>query len=407
MMELLAPAGDMEKLKTALHFGADAVYFAGKHFGLRAFSANFEDLSEPVKYCHERGKKAYVTVNIYARNFDIPALSKYLVHIEESGADGIIVSDIGIMELAKRVAPSLNIHVSTQANTTNYLACETFASHFGAKRIVLARELTFAEVSEICKNLKGKAEIEVFAHGAMCISYSGRCLLSSYLCNRDGNRGECVQACRWEYTLHEISRNKDFGIEEDEQGTYILNSKDLCLINRLAEIDSIGVSSIKIEGRMKSPYYVATVVNAYRRGLDLLEECKRLGKKFSAPQKLLRELEYASHREYTEGFMFDEKSHLQNYNTGGQTQSKNFVAVVLSVEKNGIWVEMRNRFHTGDVVEILSSGDVFGTSFTLPKMKDLDGETITDAKFVQKPVFIPISKSKILKNIQPLDILRR
>lgn len=407
MMELLAPAGDMEKLKTALYFGADAVYFAGKQFGLRAFSANFEDLHQPVAYCHERGKKAYVTVNIYARNFDIPALETYLKQIEKSGADGIIVADIGIMELARRVTPNLHIHVSTQANTTNFLAAETFVNHFGAKRIVLARELPLAEVDEICEKLRGKAEVEVFAHGAMCISYSGRCLLSSYLCNRDGNRGECVQACRWEYSLRELSRKKDFGIEEDERGTYILNSKDLCLIRRLDELDAIGVSSIKIEGRMKSPYYVATVVNAYRRALDLLCKCKKAGKKYAAPEALAKELEYASHREYTEGFMFDENSHLQNYKTGSQTQSKDFVAIVREVDNDGIWVEMRNRFCSGEVLEILSPGPAFGATLVIPEMKNKAGEIVTDAKHVQELIFIPIHDKRVIKNIAPFDILRR
>ena len=274
-LELLAPAGDKEKLETAFYFGADACYFAGKKWGLRAFSDNFEDdeLKQYINYAHSLNKKAYITVNIQAHNSDFIGLEDYLKFLYSIGADAIIVSDAGILSLAKQVVPNLPVHLSTQACASNKYAAKFWADA-GAKRIILARELSLSEIAEIRDYLPKEIELEAFVHGAMCISYSGRCLLSNYLANRDSNRGQCVQACRWQYYVREVSRDKDneLEIQEDEKGTYILNSKDLCMINHLDKMAQAGVTSFKIEGRMKSPYYVATVVNAYRRVLNQLQK---------------------------------------------------------------------------------------------------------------------------------------
>lgn len=403
--ELLAPAGDMEKLKTALHFGADAVYFAGKKFGLRAFASNFENISEPVEYAHKLGKKAYVTVNIYPRNNDLDELEKYIKEIARAGADGVIVSDVGIMDIVSRVAPSLELHVSTQANTTNIASALAYVNHFNAKRVVLARELSLGEVSLITKSLEKKGvEVEVFVHGAMCISYSGRCLLSNYLTGRDSNRGECVQACRYSYYLSEraeapenakfAEERKDnyYQILEDGRGTYILNSKDLCLVHHLSKLMKAGVKSFKIEGRMKSPYYLATVVNTYRRAIDAIiknREDQRLNS-----SDYVTELEKSSHRKYTTGFMVDDGELRQNYETNHQTQTANFLGVVRGkrVRRDDgrieLLVEMRNRFKKGDIIEMLSPTIAFNQRFIIESMQDQNGNEVSDAKNVQQKLYL-------------------
>lgn len=406
-IELLAPAGDMEKLKTALYFGADAVYFAGKQFGLRAFSNNFENIKQPIEYTHKLGKKAYVTVNIYAKNDDFAQLENYLKEIEGAGADGIIVSDMGVMALAKKVVPNLDIHVSTQANTTNKYSAESFVKNFGATRIVLARELSLKEIEEIASHLKDSAEIEVFVHGAMCISYSGRCLLSNYLTGRDSNRGECVQACRWNYSLLEKNRDQEFDIQEDPRGTYIMNSKDMCMIEHLDKIIGAGVSSLKIEGRMKSPYYVATVVNAYKRALMTLKEAKSSNTDYKVPDHLLEELQKASHRQYTTGFMVDEGDIKQNYKSAAQSQNAEFIAMVVGVDvaKSQIIVEQRNRFKVGDTLEVLSPSKAFMQKLVVQNMHDERGKIVEDAKNVQQILCIEVSK-ELSNTINAGDILR-
>lgn len=271
--ELLAPAGNFEKMKTAFRFGADAAYIGGKNFSLRAFSDNFtaDELKNAVRYAHERGKKVYVTANIFARNADFSLLSDYFRILEEIGADGAIVSDPGVMYALKKAAPSLPLHVSTQANTLNKYAVKFYGETLGAARVILARELSIAEISEI-RQYNPDIELEAFVHGAMCISYSGRCLLSDYLDGRSSNRGACVQCCRWKYEIRALNpTNGDTGwlpLEEDGRGAYILNGKDLNMIEELSALKNAGVNSFKIEGRMKSEYYLATVVNAYRRALN-------------------------------------------------------------------------------------------------------------------------------------------
>ena len=381
--ELLAPAGNFEKLKTALCFGADAVYLGGKSFSLRSFSDNFgkEELKEAVEYAHARGKKVYVTANIFAKNADFAALSDHLAYLQEIGADAALVTDAGVLALAKKVAPKLPLHISTQANTTNKYAAK-FWQEQGAERVVLARELSLAEIKEI-KDFCPDLELEVFVHGAMCISYSGRCLLSNYLAGRDSNRGECVQACRWKYFLRAEGKEGEIYAEEDGRGTYIFNSKDLNLSARLDELAAAGADSFKIEGRMKSAYYVATVVNAYRRLMD--------GK--MTAEEAARELDTAAHRDYTEAYAFGNNDKTVNYADSQTAGTRIYTANVLEGAHAGgaALIEMRNRYRLGDEVEILSTSDSFGRRFVAEEMRGEDGESVADAKLVQQKmrVFCP------------------
>lgn len=398
MLELLAPAGNMEKLKVAFKFGADACYLAGKKFGLRAFSGNFDEkeLKEACEYAHSLGKKIYVTINIVAHNSDFEGLDEYLKYLESIDVDGIIVSDIGIMSLAKEVAPKLELHISTQANVTNKYTAKFYAN-MGAKRLVLAREMSCAEIKEIREFLPQDVVIETFIHGAMCISYSGRCLLSNYLTGRDSNRGACVQACRFEYSICEKSRNGEYyPIAEDERGTYILNSKDLCMIEYIDELVKCGSTSFKIEGRMKSPYYVATVVNAYRRVIDNY----LLGKSYD--EVLGKELEKASHRRYTTGFYFgsDDKEYLE---TSMPIQTHEFMAIVKESTNDGfVTIEQRNKFSIGDELEILSPNDNFNKIIKVEELFDLDGNAVIDANKVQQ-----VLKLKTDYFLEEGDILRK
>ena len=419
-IELLAPAGDMEKLKTAIHFGADAVYFAGKNFGLRAFAGNFEDLSEPINYAHKMGKKAYVTMNVYARDHEEKELIKEIKLLEKLKPDGIIASDVGVMGLVKEYAPSVPLHVSTQANTTSFMAAKNYNKYFGAKRVVLARELSLEEIKYIAKNLnKIGVETEMFIHGAMCISYSGRCLLSNYLTGRDSNHGACSQPCRWGYTLTESEGNvnknyeeeKRTGLEvqEDGRGTYFLNSKDLCLAPIIPELVKSGVTSFKIEGRMKSPYYLAVVVNAYRKLIDAVVEGKKID-----TNETVKELEKSSHREFTMGFVKNDGNLKQNYKTSHMEQNSTFMGVVLGKRENPqtlkteLLVEMRNRFKVGDTLEVISPTSINGIELTIQKMENTKGEDVIDAKKVQEQLYITfLEDNKIVEQILPQDILRK
>lgn len=268
--ELLAPAGDLEKLKIAIIYGADAVYFGGEMFSLRAGAGNLsiDEMKEGIRFAHERGKRCYLTINIFAHNEDIGPLTDYLEQIKNIGIDAFIVSDPGIVDLIQEIIPDAEIHLSTQANMTNFRTAR-FWHKMGVKRLVLARELTFTEIKEIRKNIPSDMEVEAFVHGAMCISYSGRCLLSNFMIERDANRGMCAQPCRWKYSLVEEKRPGEYyPVEEDERGTYILNSRDLCMIEHLDKIVESGIMSAKVEGRMKSVFYVATVIHAYRQAID-------------------------------------------------------------------------------------------------------------------------------------------
>lgn len=390
-MELLAPAGNFDKLKTAVYFGADAVYFSGKRYGLRAFAGNFSDdeIISALDYLHSHGKKGYVTLNIVANDQDFENLDEYLLLLQKANVDGVIVSDLGLIAYIRKNFPLINVHVSTQANVNNSFSAKVYVD-MGVKRIVLARELDLKQIKALHMALPS-VELEVFVHGAMCISYSGRCLLSNYLTGRDSNRGACVQACRWKYFVREESRDDELPIEEDERGTYIFNSKDLCLIDHLRELSDAGVSSCKIEGRMKSDYYVASVVNAYRRAMDGYDNYDILHS----------ELEKTSHRRYTTGFMFgaDDKEFLQD---SMPIQSYVFIAKVVEDAKDGrVKVEMRNRFKEGNLLEILSPDENFLKILKVSNIMDENGEKLADVKKVQQIVEIdcpyPLKQGDILR----------
>lgn len=378
--ELLAPAGNFEKLKTALYFGADAVYLGGKSFSLRSFSDNFErdELKSAIDYAHALGRKVYVTVNIFARNKDFGALAEYFASLQSMQADAALVTDAGVLAVAKKAAPALPLHISTQANTTNKYAAK-FWQEQGAERVVLARELSISEIGEI-KDFCPELELEAFVHGAMCISYSGRCLLSNYLAGRDSNRGECVQACRWKYYLRAEGKDGEISAEEDDRGTYIFNSKDLNMSAHLAELAAAGVDSFKIEGRMKSAYYVATVVNTYRRLLDgtMTEE------------DAARELDTAAHRDYTQAYAFGANANTVHYADSQAAGTRIYAANVLEGAPAGgaALIEMRNRFRIGEELEILSPTGSFGGRFTVEEMRDEEGEIVLDAKRVQQKLRI-------------------
>ena len=385
-IELLSPAGNMDKLKMAIRYGADAVYCAGQAFGLRAGSANFnnEELKEAVEFVHAHGKKIYVTCNIIPHNEDLVGLEEYLQYLESIHVDAIIVADLGIFLLAKRVAPGLELHVSTQANTTNYLTTE-FWKEQGAARVVVAREVSIKDIKTMRES--ADIEIEAFIHGAMCISYSGRCLLSNYFTTtRDANRGQCAQACRWKYSLVESNRPGEYyPIEEDQHGTYIFNSKDLCLLKHIPELYEAGVDSLKIEGRMKSVHYVATVTKVYREAIDTyLKE----GKDWYVRDEWMEELEKISHRPYTEGFAVEKPDETaQNYGKSSNTQTHDFIGLVegYNAEEGFAYMEQRNNFKVGDEVEFCQPHGAL-VHHVITKMTDENGEEITVAPHPQMKV---------------------
>jgi len=397
--ELLAPAGNREKLDTAFHFGADACYLGGKNFSLRSFADNFdyEQLKDAVSYAHSLDKKIYVTVNIFPLDKDFAQIKEYIKYLDEIKADGVLVTDPGVIDLSKRLAPDLPVHISTQANVTNsYTAA--FWHKMGAERVVLARELTLEQIAEI-KNNCPDLQLECFVHGAMCISYSGRCLLSSYLTDRDSNRGECVQACRWQYKMTEVSRVDPLEIQEDERGSYILNSYDMNMLSHLRDLRNAGVDSFKIEGRMKTVYYVANVVNAYRRAVDLIDD------ENANLQDLEAELYKCKNRGYFTGFYYGKENAGVAYSKEQSGDGYDFIAVVLEKNANGGYkIEMRNRFKVGDKLEILSSGKDFNKTFTVVKIEDENGEEIQDAKLVQQRLIVYSAEDV---ELTPKDVLRR
>ena len=400
-IELLAPAGNMEKLKTAVHFGCDAVYLAYKKFGLRAYADNFDEneLRAAVEYCHERGKKVYVTLNIFAKNADFGTMSDIILLLRDAHADGVIVSDVGVMCMVKKYAPGLAIHLSTQANLTNKYAAR-FYCDMGVKRLIMSRELSLDEIKEIRDFIPDDVEIEAFVHGAMCISYSGRCLLSDYMTGRHSNSGECVQSCRWKYALMEESREGEyFPIEEDERGSYILNSKDLNMIRHIDKLAAAGINSFKIEGRVKTSYYVASVVGAYRRAIDLYYANPD---DFSLPREISDDIEKPSHRRYCTGFYFGRDPDAQCYDTSKPKQTYEFTALVTGCFDGGAVVEMRNRFKSGDELEVMSPGINHNRLLKVTKMTDEDGNAVEDAMKVQQKIYLYTSL-KLL----PGDMLRK
>ncbi len=397
MIELLSPAGNRERLEYALAYGADAVYMAGSRFSLRAFADNFEpdELKSALELVHSKGKKAYITVNIYAHNSDIDGMEDYFRFLYDIGADAVLVSDLGVLEAAKKGAPELPVHISTQANVTNYAAARFFCNA-GAERIVLARELSIEEIALIHQKVP-QAELEAFVHGAACISYSGRCLLSDYLTGRSANQGKCAQPCRWGYELVPQGRADSFPIEQDERGTYILNSKDLCMIDHLGELADAGVTSFKIEGRMKTAYYTAAVTNAYRRATDRLEAG------LEPDPTLKEELAKAANREFTTGFYFGPVQQGQRYESSKCRQSHEFSAVVLSSNGEYLTLEQRNRFRVGDVLEVLSpEPSRCGRKFTVESIISSQGCSVQAAPNPQERVKVPCTL-----RLEYMDILRR
>ena len=401
-MELLAPAGNMDKLKMAFLYGADAVYLGGKSFGLRAFSDNFseEELKEAVDYAHNLGKKVHVTVNIFPHNSDLKRLPDYLKYLEEIHADAVLIADPGIFYLARQVAPNLPVHVSTQANTTNWAAVK-FWYEQGASRVVMAREVSTRDIKEIHE--KVPVDLEGFVHGAMCISYSGRCLLSNYFTqNRDSNRGQCVQCCRFKYNIVEEKRlGQYFPVVEDERGTYIFNSKDLCLLPYLPDLYDAGLSSLKIEGRMKSIHYVATVVKVYRQALDAYEADPT---HFTVKQEWIDELEKISHRPYTRGFSVHRPTEAdQVYSYSSNTQTHEFIGLVKSYDavKKIAYVEQRNHFKVGQTVEFLQPKGYLVT-YTIPQIFGEDGAPVDAARHPQELVGLPMDTP-----LEPYSMMRR
>lgn len=388
--ELLAPAGNLDKLKIALRYGADAVYIGGEEFSLRAAADNFsyEDILRGVDYAHERGKKVYLTANIIPHNKDVSEYGEYLKKLKNSGLDAVILSDLGMFALTKEIMPDIDIHISTQANNVNWKSAEAWYK-MGAKRVILAREMSLSEISEIRAKTPPELELEAFVHGAMCISYSGRCLLSNYMSGRDGNHGECAHPCRWKYFLVEEQRPGEYmPVFENERGTFIYNSKDLCMLRHTDKLIESGLSSFKIEGRVKSEFYVATVVKAYRKAIDDYFEAGGGGYKFD--ESLLEEVEKVSHRGYTTGFYFGRPGgEEQNYKSSSYIRNYDMVGVVLGYDENtGLAkVVQKNRFFRGDTVELLRPYGDFH-AMTVEYMTDENGMEIEVANHPQSIVYI-------------------
>ena len=403
-IELLAPAGDLEKLKIAVLYGADAVYLGGTSFGLRAKAKNFdeEQMKEGVEFAHAHGAKVYVTCNIFAHNEDFAELPAYAKFLKEINVDAVLVADPGVFSVIRETVPDLDIHISTQANNTNYHTA-LFWQKLGAKRIVMARELSAREIKGIHDNIPEDLEIESFVHGAMCISYSGRCLLSNYLTGRDANKGACSHPCRWEYFVTEKTRpNEYMPIVEDERGTFIFNSKDLCMIEFIPQLVEAGIYSFKIEGRIKTSYYVGTVVNAYRQAIDdylndpLLYEQRK-------PYYLEQDSK-ASYRGFTTGFYFGKPSDKEQiYTTSSYIRTYDFVGMVLDYdkEKGLALIEQRNKFVKGDEIEFMRhNGEFF--KFNVEEMYDEAMQPVTQAPHPQQKLWVRVPQS-----VEAFDMMRR
>lgn len=352
-IELLSPAGDFERLKLAVKFGADAVYIGGNKFGMRSNPSNFDaaQLKDAVQFVHNNGKKLYLTCNTLPRNNEIEQLPEFLKYAQEVGVDAFIIADMGVLRLAQKYAPEVEIHVSTQAGVVNYASANAYYE-MGATRVVTARELSLDEIKTIRDKCPPKLEIEAFVHGAMCMSFSGRCILSDYLTGRDANRGDCAQPCRWKYSLMEEKRPGEyFPVNQEENGTYIFNSRDLCMIEHIPELVAAGINSFKIEGRAKSEYYTATVTHAYRAAID--EYIQNPSPDFRPSQWILDEMNRMSHREYTTGFYFGPIKKGQVTEYGGYVRSWEVCALFHSIDGNRITVDQRNRFFEGEELEVL------------------------------------------------------
>jgi putative protease len=401
--ELLAPAGNLEKLKMAVVYGADAVYLGGEEYGLRAAAGNFSEneLREGIAFAHTRGRRVYLTMNIIPHNEDFEGMAEYIARVRDMGLDAVIFSDPGVFELLHEHAPDMELHLSTQANNTNWRSAAFWHRH-GVKRIILARELSADEIREIRRNVPEDLELEMFVHGAMCISYSGRCLLSNYMAGRDSNRGSCAHPCRWKYHLVEEKRPGEyFPVFENDRGTYIFNSKDLCLIEHIPDIVESGVSSLKIEGRMKSSYYVATVVKAYREALDAYISDPE---GYTFDNAWLEEISKASHREYTTGFFYSKPTGRdQAYGSSSYIRDYDFVGLVTAYdgETRTAVIEQRNRFAVGDELEIVPPKGPYHIH-KVSEMRNEDGESIEAAPHPQMTVYMHMDRP-----VEPFTILRR
>lgn len=401
-VELLAPAGDLQKLKFAIIYGADAVYIGGQIFGMREKAKNFslEDMKEGVEFAHERGKKVYITLNIIPHNDDLKHLEDYLTDVKNIGFDAVIVSDPGTLMYIKEYAPELEVHLSTQANNTNYMSAK-FWHQQGVSRVILARELSFEEISDIVEKTPETLELEAFVHGAMCISYSGRCLLSNYMTDRDANRGQCAHACRWKYKLVEEKRpDEAYPVVETEEGTFFFNSKDLCMIEHIPQVIQTGLSSLKIEGRMKSVYYVANIIRVYRQAIDQYYENPDT---YQYNPEWLTEIQKASHRKFTTGFYYKKPTEEdQLYTSSSYDRYYNFVGIVLDYDEVSGYatIEQRNKLSLGDEIEIMQPG-YKGFIQTVTDLIDQNNKVVDNVPHAQQ-----IYKMKMAHPVKAFDILR-
>lgn len=391
--ELLSPCGDIETLKTAIKYGADAVYLGGPMMQMRASHVGFDwdSLEEASRLVHEAGKKMYVTVNIFPNNKEIPMLGEYTRRLADLGADALIVSDIGAIAEIKEKNPDIEIHLSTQANCMNYRSAQVYYN-LGVKRIVLARELSIDKIAELRKNIPEDMQLEAFIHGAMCMSYSGRCMISAFTTGRSANRGQCAQSCRWKYYLMEEKRPGEFfPVEETEDGMEILSSKELCCVDLLDQLETAGVCSFKIEGRMRTPYYVGTVVNAYRMLID----------KKITPEIARAEVDTASHRPFCTGFYTGDPQETQ-HGVDGYVRNTTFIATAVEPSANGkVKIETRNAFNLGDELEVLTPGYV-GRKFKVESIVTEEGESLERSNTPMKILTINCPDG-----VQPADIFRK
>lgn len=401
--ELLIPAGSPEVLKTAILYGADAVYIGGEAFGLRAKAKNFtnEEMKDSIVFAHERGVKVYITANILAHNEDLSQVELYFEELKEIKPDALIISDPGVFVIARRVLPDMEIHISTQANNTNY-GTYLFWHELGAKRVVSARELSLTEIKEIRAQIPDDMEIESFIHGAMCISYSGRCLLSNYFVGRDANQGACTHPCRWKYSIVEETRPGEYmPVYENERGTYIFNSKDLCMIEHIPEMVEAGIDSFKIEGRMKTALYVATVARTYRKAID--DYCTDPKLYAENMEWYKAEIGKCTYREFTTGFYFhkpDETTQIYDNNT--YVKNYTYLGTVEAVRDDGlVRIEQKNKFTVGETIEVMKP-DGRNPEVTVKALYDEEGNTLSDAPHPKQILYVDLGT-----DIAPYDILRR
>lgn len=403
--ELLAPAGSLDKLKTAFLYGADAVYIGGEEYSLRAAAENFsfEEMKAGVEYAHSIGKRVYLTANIIPHNDDVREYSEFLKKALETGVDAVIISDLGLFSVTRELAPDLDIHISTQANNVNYAACNMWYK-LGAKRVIIARELSLDEISDIRRNTPPELEIEAFVHGAMCISYSGRCLLSNYMTDRESNLGACAQPCRWKYSLVEETRPGEyFPVFENDRGTFIYNSKDLCMLEHIDRLTECGLTSFKIEGRVKTEYYLATVVKAYRCAIDAYLEAKEKNEEYRLDPSLLEEVKKVSHRDYTTGFYFKKPGgDEQNYKTSSYIRNYELLGIVeeYNEKEKTVSVVQKNRFFEGDEVELMPPKGEY-VKLKVSGLTDAEGNSISVANRPQQIVRLhcdtPIEKGSMMR----------